>query len=121
MARHRAFGRLRRKCSARKSIHAVLGDGRGEWRVEDRHLTAKRREVLNTLAARAIRWHQLRHRAAQLRDQDLAPLPDLIQKRREVPTGLADFSGAHEASVRDAARSVNSVDVEARRVSAIGH
>src|SRR5438876_8692347 len=71
-----------------------------------RHLPAERREVRNALASRAIRRHQLRHGTPPLRNHDLAPLPDLIQKRREVLAGLADSSRAHDASVLHVAHGV---------------
>ena len=37
----------------------------------------------------------LRHGTPALCNDDLAPLPDLGQQRREVLAGLADSSGAH--------------------------
>src|SRR5439155_12476896 len=77
----------------------ILFDRRGEWRIEDRHLLAERREIGNTLAARAIRRDQLCHRTAALGDHDLPPLLDLVEQGRQILAGFADAGGAHAASV----------------------
>src|SRR5438477_7938506 len=91
-SRHRAARRL-------NAVLTILFDRRGEWRIEDWHLLAERREIGNTLAAPAIGRDQLGHRTAALGDHDLPPLLDLVEQGRQILAGFADAGGAHTASV----------------------
>src|SRR2546422_9838972 len=90
------------------AILAVLFNRRGQRRIEKRHSAAEGCEVGNALAARAIRWHQLRDGTPSLRDDDLATLLDLVQERRQVLARFADAGGAHDASVLHVAHRVKS-------------
>ena len=75
--------------------------------MEDRHLAPERRKVRHGLAPRTVRRHQLCDGPPPLRDHDLAPLSNLVEKSREVLAGLADSSGAHDAIVLHVAHGVN--------------
>lgn len=75
--------------------------------MEDRHFAPERREVRHGLAAQTIRRHQLRDGPPAVRDHDLAPLSNLVEKSREILAGLADSSGAHATIVLHVAHGVN--------------
>lgn len=90
-----------------EAICAVPNDSSGERRVEDRHLAAERREVWHAFAAWTIGRHQLGHGPPALRDHDLAPLADFVEKNGEVLAGLANSGGAHEMIVLHVAHGVN--------------
>src|SRR5439155_23685543 len=81
------------------AVLTILFDRRGEWRIEDRHLLAERREIGDTLAAPEIRRDQLGHRTAAFGDHDLPSLLDLVEQGRQILAGFADASSAHAASV----------------------
>ena len=92
------------------------------------HLASEGREIRCAFAAPSVGWQQLCARAAPLRDHDLAPFSHLVEESREIPTGFANASGAHEVIVLRVAHGGNceafgayAAPINRARVSAIGH